>query len=384
MALIDEGLWRGAAALPRLGELATGRDNNLNLIRALAATGVLASHAWPIALGGAAAEPLETLTGFSLGGLCVMLFFAASGFLIAGSWERRPDPLRFALARALRLFPALAASLVLVALVMGPLVTGRGLADYAADPAVRSFLVRNLALVSPQYTLPGVFESNPYPMVEGSIWTLVHEALCYAGVMVAGVLGLMAPRRLPAALCTLAALWLGLALWGGLPGRLSRLHELSATFAMGVALWAWRDRVALSGWGALALFGLALAASQADPEGPGGTLSRLAWGAALAYGVLWAAYVPAGALRGFNDFGDYSYGIYVYAFPVQGLMVWWLGPQTPLANIALSLPLTLALAVASWHLVERPALGLLTRRARRAPTGRLARDGSTRARPAAA
>ena len=351
-----------SAALPRLGELCAGRDNNLNLIRMLAAIGVLVSHAWPIALGHGAEEPLVGLTGFSLGGLCVMLFFAASGFLIVGSWERRPDPLRFLCARALRLLPGLAASLFVVALVMGPLVTGRSVLDYAADPAVRSFLLRNLTLLSPQYTLPGMFESNPYTHVEGSIWTLIHEALCYAGVLVAGVLGLMAPRRLPAALGAFALFWLAGALWGDLPGRIARLHELSLFFAMGAAMWAFRDRIVLSGWGAIGLLALALAASQVDHEGTGGTLSHLAWGAALSYGVFWAAYVPSGAVRGFNAFGDYSYGLYVYAFPVQGFMVWWLGPQTPLANVVLSLPPTLALAMLSWHLVERPSLGLLSRR----------------------
>ena len=362
MALIDDGLWREAGPLPRLGDLAAGRANNLNLIRALAATGVLVSHAWPIALGPSATEPLHALTGFSLGALCVMLFFAASGFLIAGSWERRPDPVRFALARALRLFPALTVSLVLVALVMGPLVAGRSLLDYAADPEVQSFLFHNLLLVSPQYALPGVFEANPFPHVEGSIWTLLHEALCYGAVLIAGVLGLMTPRRLPALLGLFAVLWLALALWGGVPGRFARLHELSLPFAMGAAFWCLRDRIALSGWGALGLGGLALAASRVDPEGAGGTLSRLAWSGGLAYGLLWATYVPSGAVRGFNAFGDYSYGLYIYAFPMQGLMVWWLGAQTPLANVALSMPLTLGLAILSWHLVERPALGLLERR----------------------
>ena len=363
MALIDTGLWREAGH-PRLGDLALGQDNNLNLLRALAATGVLVSHAWPIALGTGATEPLEALTGFSLGGLCVMLFFAVSGFLIAGSWERRPDPRRFVLARALRLMPALVVSLLVVALAMGPLVTGRGVLDYAADPAVRSFLLRNLTLLSPQYTLPGMFESNPFPKVEGSIWTLFHEVLCYAALLAAGLLGLLAPRRLPFALGALALLWLALVPveFEGVLFRLNGLHDLVPGFAAGVALWHLRHRVPLSGWGALAGIALALAGSQADPAGPGGPLSRLLWTGALAYGALWAAYVPSGAVRGFNAFGDYSYGLYVYAFPVQGFMVWWLGPQTPLANVVLSLPPTLALAMLSWHLVERPSLGLLSRR----------------------
>ena len=362
MVLIDDDLWRGAGPLPRLGDLSAGRDNNLNLIRTLAATGVLVSHAWPIALGRGTPEPLGHLTGFSLGGLCVILFFAVSGFLIAGSWERRPDPWRFVLARGLRLVPGLAASLVLVALVMGPLVAGRSLPDYAADPAVQSFLVRNLTLLSPQYTLPGVFETNPYPAVEGSIWTLVHEALCYAGVLVGGVLGLTAPRRLPALLGAFAALWFGLAAADVLPDRAGALHELSFAFAVGMAAWSLRHVLPLSGAAAFGGIGIALLVSRADPEG--GTAARAAWSLALVYAALWAAYVPAGPVRAFNRIGDYSYGIYVYAFPVQGLAVWLFGPQTPWANVALSLAMTVPLAILSWHMVERPALSLMNLRRR--------------------
>ena len=345
-----------------LGRLCVSRDNNLNLIRALAAVGVLFSHAWPIALGPGTAEPLYESTGFSLGALCVILFFAASGFLIAGSWERGPDPVRFILARALRLLPGLALSLLIVAFVMGPLVSGQTLRDYMVDPEVHSFLLRNITLLLPQYTLPGVFETNPYPAVEGSIWTLIHEVLCYGGILVAGLLGLMVPHRLPFALGAFAAVWIALAVWGGLSPRFAWLHALSLPFAMGVALWRFREQTPLSGRAALGFVGFALIVSQIDPEGAGGTLSRLFWSAALAYGTLWIAYVPSGVVRSFNRLGDYSYGIYIYAFPVQGLMIWWLGPQTPIHNAILSLPLTLTLAVFSWHTVERPAMSLLTRR----------------------
>ena len=100
MALIDDRLCRAAGPLPRLGDLAVGRANNPNLIRMLTATGVLVSHAWPIALGPNATESLYALTSFSLGALCAMLFFAASGSLIANSWEWWPDLVRFALAQA--------------------------------------------------------------------------------------------------------------------------------------------------------------------------------------------------------------------------------------------------------------------------------------------
>jgi len=78
----------------------------------------------------------------------------------------------------------------------------------------------------------------------------------------------------------------------------------------------------------------------------------------LGYAVFWLAYVPRGRLLIYNRLGDYSYGIYIYAFPLQGAVIWFFGPMTPGMNIAISLPITLLFAVLSWHLVEAPALRL--------------------------
>ncbi len=72
--------------------------------------------------------------------------------------------------------------------------------------------------------------------------------------------------------------------------------------------------------------------------------------------------MPGGVLRRYNRVGDYSYGLYIYAFPVQGLVQHLFGPLTPAGNMLLALPPTLVLAVLSWHLVEKPWLGSGTRR----------------------
>jgi peptidoglycan/LPS O-acetylase OafA/YrhL len=79
---------------------------------------------------------------------------------------------------------------------------------------------------------------------------------------------------------------------------------------------------------------------------------------ALSYGVFWLGYAPSGRVRQFNRLGDYSYGIYIYAFPLQGLAVWLWGAGSPGGNILLSFPMVLICAVISWHWVERPTLGL--------------------------
>ncbi len=82
---------------------------------------------------------------------------------------------------------------------------------------------------------------------------------------------------------------------------------------------------------------------------------------ALGYVVLWLALVPGGVLRLYNRLGDYSYGFYLWQFPIQQCIV-LARPQIRQPELLLaSLPAALALAVVSWHLVEAPALALKDR-----------------------
>lgn len=330
-----------------LGSAAQGQDNNFNLIRMGAAVAVLVSHAWPLSYGKGTVEPLQSATGHSLGMLAVYVFFIISGFFITASWERCAGLADFARARALRLLPALAVSLLLIAFLLGPAVTELSPGAYLAAPATWWFVVANLSFVQPQFTLPGVFAANPYPTVAGSIWTLQHEAACYAVVVLAGSLGLLDRRRLPALAVTYALFWA----LPHLPHRLEMWRILSLPFALGVAAHVYRDRIVLSLPLALALAGGAAML--------GGTV--VAYPAlilALGYGVFWLGTMPGAAIRGYNRLGDYSYGFYIYAMPVQGLVALLSPAPNPLTSIALGLPLALLMAVLSWHLVERPALAL--------------------------
>lgn len=335
----------------RLSVVASGRDNNLNLIRAIAATAVLVSHAYPIALGLGTPEPLKALTGHSLGGLSVYVFFVISGFLITQSFDRASSWQSFAAARVLRLMPGLIVSLILVGLVVGPLITTWALGAYLSDPTLARFLLGNTSLVFMQYELPGVFEDLPYPAIVGSIWTLFYEVLCYGGVFVLGLLGLVRRPAVASAvlLAVLGLIYLGDLLFGDLPRRLENTQNLTAPFIFGMLAYFWRAKLPMVWWLLPVLLVLPVVAF-------GTAAYHLSLCLALSYWTLWLGYVPGGVIRRFNELGDYSYGIYVYAFPVQGLAVYLMGPQSPVMNMLYSLPPTIALGVLSWLLVEKPAM----------------------------
>ncbi|MCV6596750.1 MAG: acyltransferase family protein, partial [Mangrovicoccus sp.] len=121
-----------------LAERAQGRDNNLNLLRMIAAIAVIVSHAWAFAYGMGTFEPVKAWTGHTLGGLAVAVFFAISGFLITGSFYYSASHWRFVASRGLRIFPALLVNLIFVAFILAPLVTTLPWRDYfsMAEPYV--------------------------------------------------------------------------------------------------------------------------------------------------------------------------------------------------------------------------------------------------------
>lgn len=335
-----------------LSDKATGRDNNLNLIRAVAATAVLVSHAYPIALGPTAQQPLKALTGYTLGTLSVYAFFVISGFLISMSFMRSSSWLSFLTARFLRLMPGLIVSLLLVGFVLAPIVTTLSTGAYFSSLETYTFIIRNTLLLPLQYYLPGVFDDQPYTAVVGSIWTLFYEVFCYMGVFVVGVAGILG-KRLWMSLGFVAYLgfWFFIEINGAPHPRINSLQELSLPFVIGMAFYIWRDKLPLSLIGVVILSVIAWALKDT-------VIYELALVLALSYGVFWVGYVPGGILRAYNRFGDYSYGIYIYAFPLQGFAVWLMGggEQSPLLNMAIAFPLTLICSIASWHLIEDPAL----------------------------
>lgn len=340
------------------------RDNNFDALRLIAASSVIFSHSFLIAEGTDRHEPLVVLTDRQaiLGHVGVFVFFVISGFLVTQSYETTGSPLRYLAKRALRIFPGLFAALLISAFVIGPVVTALTLAAYFQRTEVYAYVVGNAALNLAIHELPGVlFANNPAGLeVNGSLWTLRYEFMMYLMVMLLGMARLLELRWL------LAVLALGLAYHH--IEALAFLDALGgwvlAFFAVGMVLYKLRgtsvfdDRIALA---ALAGLALSVPLRQFIPLFPlfGGYLAiYLALDRRL-------PVIPA------TRFGDLSYGLYIYGWPAEEMVVWASGGRASWWQVFLiALPLAGLIAFLSWRFVEQPMLRLKPRRRsarRRAP-----------------
>jgi peptidoglycan/LPS O-acetylase OafA/YrhL len=339
----------------KLSDYATGRDNNFNLVRFVAAFSVLYSHSYALVLGIGNFEPFVTRIGYTLAGIAVDVFFITSGFLVTASMLRLGAFKPFFRARALRIFPALVVMSLLLAFVLGPALTTLPMADYFTDSGTYRFVLKNSTILAGiKLKLPGVFETLPFGDTNGSLWTLPFEVRCYVTVAVLWFLALRmrVPTRAFARLALGLAVLMLLAFWATHDAGYKHWHtfRLFYMFFAGAAFWMLRDRIPMR-HSIAAGMALALAAGVVFPQA-----FFWVYPLTVAYLVLYVAYVPGGWIRGFNRLGDYSYGIYIYAFPVQQLLKSTMPAITPPQMIVAATALTLPLAMLSWHLVEKPML----------------------------
>lgn len=326
--------------------------NNFDALRLLAAgivvygNGLVLTSAAPSALWGA---PLPRIG--------LDLLFAIAGYLAVGSWSRSGRILPYLAGRVLRVFPALVACVLVTVFVIGPLATKLPLRAYLLDGMTRRFL-GNMLLI-PQLWLPRVFEGQQWVgTVNPMLWTLAPGLLGAAAIPLFG--RLPPGTRAPAALACAAACAALSLLWPALLPHLPRLLVrpvlpealVEAPFflvgaALGFAGQRWGERV----WRAdLAM--LCFAANWVTATWLGDWTLVLEW-LTVPYMALCFGRMSLPVLGRFGALGNPSFGLYLYAFPIQQLLVQRM-PDTPYPILACFL-LALPAGFLSWHLVERPA-----------------------------
>lgn len=325
-------------------------QNNFNFLRFLFASLVIVSHVPELQDGNRSHEILTQIFGtISFGELAVDCFFILSGFLIVKSWLKRPAFLSFLSSRLLRIYPGFIASCLICALLIGPLFSTP---DYFQQFNVQQFFSGMLKLSLGGH--PEVFPNTQYPALNGSMWSIPYEFKCYLLVLFCGMLGLLNKRwswLLLWTACTLAYVAIKL---NGAPHKFEIYIRLVMAFSAGGCFCLYHDKLRWNSklaWASLALCsGLFFSHTMAEPA-----LSLFG-----SYAILYFA-LHAKAMHSFNTLPDVSYGIYLYAWPVNKIVLWYY----PHINLALAILTVFILSVIagsiSWYAVERPFMRIKNR-----------------------
>jgi peptidoglycan/LPS O-acetylase OafA/YrhL len=365
-----------------LGREFDPRSNALNAWRLTLAMGVILWHSWSVAGRQVSFAPAHQL----LRDVWVDGFFAVSGFLITWSWCRHPRVRDYFAARGLRILPGLWICLIITAVVIAPIsvaIQGDSAAKLLLSRAPIEYVFENSAVLLVKQDIGGTPSGVPVSGIwDGPLWTLAWEVLCYIAIAGLGVAGLL--RRqwfIPGAL-TLAVLWSALLPpWGVFADVIEAQHRIEdpataallvqaiaarfvVMFLAGAFLYQYRNAIPAR-WSLVTLSVVIVLAASFLPN------YRVVAAIPLSYAI-----IVSGALihnKRLRLQTDLSYGVYIYAWPVQQLLViCGLGILNPLVFAFVSAMGTLPLAAVSWFLVEKPAISLKSRLMRRsiAPAGK--------------
>jgi len=356
----------------KLGQVFDPRNNALNAWRLTLAAGVILEHSWPLT-GRRLHPPIDQL----LNQVWVDGFFVISGFLITSSWLRDPRLRDYCLARGLRIFPGLWVCLLVVAFVFAPISVAiqRGsVRDLLLSTAPFEYVLNNAVLNVYHAGIAGTPRGVPWPGVwDGPLWTLIFELICYIAVAVAGVAGAL-NRRWPTpvvfALAVAVSALVGYPVFEieSIPQMIARF---AVVFAAGALIHQYRDKIPAR-WSLVAVSAvIVVAAGMLVPN------YRVVAAIPLAYAV-----IVSGALirnKRFRLRTDLSYGVYIYAWPMQQMLViCGLGFLSPIVFTIVAAIATVPLAALSWFLVEKRALSLKSRLRSKAPAPALPEAGGDR------
>ncbi len=336
-----------------LQQLDQGRDNNFDLLRFIAATLVIFSHSFLVTgtyYTGPWSKPMNYL---DLGGFGVKLFFGVSGYLITKSVFKQPTLNSFVWARFLRIFPGLFGAAIFCAFIIGPICTVLPLHQYFASGSVYEFAIRLATLHNFSNNLPGTFAGGS---VNSPIWTLPAELLMYLLVLLFGAAMLAYKKQFKILWAAIPVIIVAAVFFIGIPYPVWYLHYVSSwgmLFVLGGGAYLLRDKIVLNVYIWLTILVVYFILSYLK-------LPRVIYlyDAFLVYGALLFAYHPKIHVKSFHKLGDYSYGLYIYAFPIQQLVAFKFHALGPLTNFFVSYVLALAVAIPSWYFLEKPMLKL--------------------------
>ena len=327
------------------------RDNSFDLIRHLAALAVLVSHHYVLS---GQQEPM--LQGYnSLGAIAVLAFFAISGFLITQSFLNTRSFYHYMEKRIARIFPALIACAFVMVYFCGPAFSKNGLGYAFSLESLTDFLKVSAfgrADIG-DITSTFIFKDS----FNGSLWSLKIEFGCYVLLALALLVLRRAAVPLIIALAFCITTYLCSTSAHPMAPKLLVYSTVGIAFFVGSSLYFYR--AAFSSVKAKLLIGVLSAAL---------VLVSLNTPLVMVFASIGVSLLvlSLGTLckdRIIKSRFDISYGMYLYAFPVQQLMI----NTTALsfyASMLATVAVVIVLASLSWLFIEKPALNYVHRRSR--------------------
>lgn len=336
------------------------QKNSFGFLRFILASLVVFSHSFVFAIPDY--EPLASLSNgtVTFGTMAVSIFFIVSGFLITRSYVNGSSIAQFIRNRFLRLYPGFWICLLLTSFVFAPLASYFLYNDFSfatQNPSYSSlgYLIHNITIKIQQTSINsnvGVLISN------NSLWTLYYEGLCYIAVAGFGFFGFLKKRHY---IIPLTFIFIVLLLIIGhffpqfhvfslfVPWKMT-LYRLSSCFFAGACMYLYADKIPVHGLTAIIMITLYCVSI---PFG----ITEITDSVLLTYPLLLIGFSPYFAWT--DNYGDFSYGTYLYAFPIQTLLHHaQISNYGVIAFFIASLSMTVLFAIASYYLVEKPCLTL--------------------------
>lgn len=334
-----------------ISDIAKGRDNNLDLIRFVAAIMVIFSHAFPLSLGEGNADYLSVLTHgqIDFGGAAVSIFFFYGGFLICKSAHRLQSVGKYFKARIIRIFPPIIVVTVLLTFVMGPVVSGLGVGEYFTNPQTYKYLLNSVLVLV--HDLPGVFENNIYGRtVNGPLWTMPVEFFGYILCFLMMKIGMLQSKCTKWILPIFVFVHIAVIYFFPPQEMVLLAWRPTALFFVGMVYYVYRDKIKISReitWASIILLLISFLL------GIGNFTIILFW----PYVLMYLGFGTKLKFKDFAKYGEISYGIYLCGWPIQQIVCQQFGgSMKPGVNAAISIPIAIVCGFLINKCVEKPIM----------------------------
>lgn len=335
-----------------LGDLLKKENNNLDLFRLIAAFMVIYAHAYTLFPTPEKHPPLLAITSFEdLGGLAVKIFFFLSGLLVTNSLLINKNIIAFIISRFFRIYPALVALLIITTFIIGPILSSCSLYEYYTSPLTHIYFLNNLILQT-AYFLPNVFTHNLYPLFNVSLWTLPFEASCY---IILGIVFLLGGFRFKGvAIVIFTSLIIDtiyhnqlIITWYANKSHIVTL--LAPTFSFGCLLAVYKNYIKINVWIVLISFLLFFIFRHS-------TYIIYFFYLCIFLSILYISSLKFIVKIKFS--ADISYGVYLWAFPIQQIIISKLPQYGLLFNQIISMIIASILGLLSWYCIEKKSISI--------------------------